>query len=209
MAHHHHHEQPNGLRPIVISGPSGAGKSTILKLLMAEYPGLFGFSVSHTTRKPRLGETHGVEYYFSTRDEMLAMIANGEFIETAEFSGNLYGTSKMAILNVCAQNKICILDIEKKGCESVRNTNLNAKFIQLRPPCLQTLEQRLRDRNTESDESLQKRLEEAVEAIEYGETPGKFDHVIFNHSVDATYQELKAAIEEDIRLAQSLRAGTL
>lgn len=210
MANHHqaHHNKPTALRPIVLSGPSGAGKSTVLKLLMAEYPGIFGFSVSHTTRKPRPGETNGVEYYFATREEMLKMIENGEFIETAEFSGNLYGTSKMAVQNVIAQNKICILDIEKKGCESVRATSLNAKFIQIRPPCLQTLEQRLRDRNTESDDSLRKRLEEAVEALEYGETPGKFQYVIHNHDVADAYQQLKAAVAEDIELAQALRAGT-
>jgi len=189
----------------VLSGPSGAGKSTVLKLLMNEYPGLFGFSVSHTTRKPRPGETHGVEYYFTTREEMEKMIAAGEFIETAEFSGNLYGTSKQAIRNVANEMKICVLDIEKKGCDSVRATDLNAKFIQVRPPSMEELEKRLRDRNTESDDSLRRRLEEATEALEYGALPGKFHHVIINETVEETYNRLKAVLAEDIALVQQLR----
>lgn len=135
------------------------------------------------------------------------MIERGEFIETAEFSGNLYGTSKMAVLGVCQQNKICILDIEKKGCESVRSAGLNAKFIQVRPPSIGTLEERLRNRNTESDDSLRRRLEEAVEALEYGQQPGKFDHVIVNHTVEEAYEQLKQALAADIATATELRAA--
>lgn len=200
-------DQSPALRPIVISGPSGAGKSTVLKRLFSDYPDLFGFSVSHTTRKPRPGETNGVEYHFSTREDMIQMVANGEFIETAEFSGNMYGTSKMAVMNVASQKKICILDIEKKGCESVRATPLNAKFIQIRPPSISVLEERLRARNTETEDSLMRRLEEAAEAMVYGEQEGKFHHLIVNESVDETYEQLKAAIAADIALAQEIRAA--
>ncbi|GCB65958.1 hypothetical protein scyTo_0013524 [Scyliorhinus torazame] len=79
-------------RPVVISGPSGAGKSTLLKQLLGEYGQVFGFSVSHTTRNPRPGEEHGRDYHFVSREEMLRGIEAGEFIENAEFSGNMYGT---------------------------------------------------------------------------------------------------------------------
>ncbi|XP_012590073.1 PREDICTED: guanylate kinase [Condylura cristata] len=82
----------SGPRPIVLSGPSGAGKSTLLKMLLREHSGLFGFSVSHTTRNPRPGEEDGREYHFVTREAMQRDIAAGDFIEHAEFSGNLYGT---------------------------------------------------------------------------------------------------------------------
>lgn len=82
----------NPLRPLVFCGPSGVGKSTLVKLLMKEFPTVFGFSISHTTRKPREGEQDGREYHFVSRNEMEAAIRNGEFIESAEFSGNMYGT---------------------------------------------------------------------------------------------------------------------
>lgn len=81
-----------GPRPLVICGPSGSGKSTLLKRLFKEFPHTFGFSVSHTTRKPRPGEENGVHYHFVTVEDMQASIKNGEFIETAVFSGNMYGT---------------------------------------------------------------------------------------------------------------------
>lgn len=81
-----------GPRPLVICGPSGSGKSTLLKRLFKELPKTFGFSVSHTTRKPRPGETNGVHYHFVTVEEMQKAIEDGDFLETATFSGNMYGT---------------------------------------------------------------------------------------------------------------------
>lgn len=82
----------SGPRPLILCGPSGSGKSTLLKKLFAEYPRTFGFSVSHTTRKPRPGEEDGVHYHFVGVETMRAAIRRGEFIETATFSGNMYGT---------------------------------------------------------------------------------------------------------------------
>lgn len=86
------HTTKHGPRPLVVCGPSGSGKSTLLKKLFAEYPNAFGFSISHTTRKPRPGEEHGVHYHFVEIEHMKAAITRGEFIETATFSGNMYGT---------------------------------------------------------------------------------------------------------------------
>jgi guanylate kinase len=83
---------PYGPRPLILCGPSGSGKSTLIKKLMAEFKDVFGFSVSHTTRKPRPGETDGKEYHFVTREAMEQAIQNGEFVESATFSGNMYGT---------------------------------------------------------------------------------------------------------------------
>ncbi|OMH81058.1 Chitin synthase 7 [Zancudomyces culisetae] len=98
--------------PIVFFGPSGSGKSTLLKLLFNEFPNQFGFSISHTTRAPRKGETNGIEYHFVTRDEFLEGVKKNEFIEHAEFSGNLYGTSIKAVKDVIDSGKTCVLDIE-------------------------------------------------------------------------------------------------
>lgn len=81
-----------GPRPLVLCGPSGSGKSTLLKRLLKEFPDKFGFSVSHTTRDPRPGEKEGVHYHFTNKDDMLSAVQRGAFIETACFSGNMYGT---------------------------------------------------------------------------------------------------------------------
>ncbi|KAL6491435.1 hypothetical protein MHYP_G00017800 [Metynnis hypsauchen] len=191
-----------GPRPVVLSGPSGAGKSTLLKMLMKEFEGLFGFSVSHTTRKPRPGEVNGKDYHYVSREVMQAGISNGEFIEHAEFSGNLYGTSKAAVQEVQARNLICILDIEMQGVKSIKKTDLNPIYISIQPPSMDTLEKRLRDRQTESEESLQKRLRAASVDLEISKEPGLFDVVIVNDNLDDAYRELKGALIEEIQTVQ-------
>lgn len=187
-----------GPRPVVLSGPSGAGKSTLLKKLMKEYDSVFGFSVSHTTRKPRPGEENGKDYHYVTREVMQASIDNGEFIENAEFSGNMYGTSKAAVQDVQAKNLICILDIDMQGVRNIKRTDLNPIYISIQPPSLDVLEKRLRDRKTESEESLQKRLHAARVDMEYSKEPGIFDVVIINENLDDAYRNLKEALLEEI-----------
>ncbi|XP_031993613.1 guanylate kinase isoform X5 [Hylobates moloch] len=160
---------PNGMsgpRPVVLSGPSGAGKSTLLKRLLQEHSGIFGFSVSHTTRNPRPGEENGKDYYFVTREVMQRDIAAGNFIEHAEFSGNLYGTSKAAVQAVQAMNRICMLDVDLQGVRNIKATDLRPIYISVQPPSLHVLEQRLRQRNTETEESLAKRLAAAQADME-------------------------------------------
>ncbi|XP_032333184.1 guanylate kinase isoform X2 [Camelus ferus] len=153
-----HPEGMSGPRPVVLSGPSGAGKSTLLKRLLQEHGSIFGFSVSHTTRNPRPGEENGKDYYFVTREVMQRDIAAGDFIEHAEFSGNLYGTSKAAVRAVQAMNRICVLDVDLQGVRNIKKTDLQPIYICVQPPSLDVLEQRLRQRNTETEESLAKRL---------------------------------------------------
>ncbi|TRY95532.1 hypothetical protein DNTS_010989, partial [Danionella cerebrum] len=161
-----------GPRPVVLSGPSGAGKSTLLKKLLREFDGVFGFSVSH--------------YHYVSREIMQTGIANGEFIESAEFSGNMYGTSKAAVQAVQAKNQICILDIDMQGVKNIKKTDLNPIYVSVQAPSMDILEKRLRDRKTESEESLQKRKE-----------PGLFDVVIVNDDLDAAYGKLKDVLLED------------
>ncbi|XP_014665669.1 PREDICTED: guanylate kinase-like isoform X2 [Priapulus caudatus] len=190
-----------GPRPVVLAGPSGAGKSTLLQQLLKEYKDQFGFSVSHTTRNPRPQEENGREYHFVTRELMKTAIENGEFIEHAEFSGNLYGTSKKAVREVQRAGRICMLDIDMQGVRSVKKTDLNPKYILIKPPSLASLEERLRGRGTESEESLSKRLGVADEEMKYGEMAGVFDYVIINDDVEKAYQELTEALSEEIKQA--------
>ncbi|XP_004079449.1 guanylate kinase isoform X2 [Oryzias latipes] len=197
-----------GPRPLVFSGPSGAGKSTLLKKLMGEYDSVFGFSVSHTTRKPRPGEQNGIDYHYVSREEMQAGIDNGEFIESAEFSGNLYGTSKAAVQAVQAKNLICILDIDMQGVKNIKKTDLNPLYISIQPPSLEVLEERLRGRKTESEESVQKRLRAAKVDMEFSKEPNVFDVVIINNNLEEAYGSLKQALQEEIHKVKKTKASS-
>ncbi|KAI8373445.1 guanylate kinase [Choanephora cucurbitarum] len=178
----------------VISGPSGSGKSTLLKRLFSEYPNTFGFSVSHTTRKPRPGEIDGKDYHFVEKENMIKEVEEGKFIESATFSGNMYGTSIKAIEDVVAQGKVCMLDIDMQGVQSVKKTQLNPKYIFVQPPNVEILEQRLRGRGTEKEEAVLARLAAAKKELEYGSTPGAYDHIVINDDLETAYGQLKKAI---------------
>ncbi|MEQ2228244.1 guanylate kinase [Ilyodon furcidens] len=195
----------SGPRPVVLSGPSGAGKSTLLKRLMKDHEGVFGFSVSHTTRSPRPGEEDGKDYHFTTREAMQEGINNGEFIENAEFSGNMYGTSKAAVENVRAKNLICILDVDIQGVKRIKESDLDPIYISIQPPSMEILEKRLRDRQTETEESLQKRLEAARIDMELSKEPGVFDIVIINDDLEKAYEELKKILNEEITKVQEAK----
>uniref|UniRef100_A0A667WGL3 Guanylate kinase 1b n=1 Tax=Myripristis murdjan TaxID=586833 RepID=A0A667WGL3_9TELE len=225
-------------RPVVLSGPSGAGKSTLMKRLLQDHEGVFGFSVSHTTRNPRPGEEDGKGlnklpmllgatllpvadvlsseeidmstsfsyYHFTTREAMQEGIDQGEFIENAEFSGNMYGTSKSAVEDVLAKNLICILDVDIQGVKNIKKTDLNPIYISIQPPSMEILEKRLRDRQTETEESLQKRLEAARIDMELSSEPGVFDVVIINDDLEKAYQELKDVLNEEITKVQEAKS---
>ncbi|KAJ8673507.1 hypothetical protein QAD02_004769, partial [Eretmocerus hayati] len=193
-----------GPRPIVFCGPSGSGKSTLIKLLFEEFPDKFGFSVSHTTRKPRPGEEHGKHYYFTDKDVMKKQIEDGEFLESATFSDNMYGTSKKAVEDVQRAGKICVLDIEMEGVKQIKASSLNPIFIFIKPPSVDELKKRLVNRKTETNDSLTRRLSVARTEIEFGELPGNFDIIIVNDSVDKAYKQLKDFILSEMnRQAQN------
>ncbi|XP_077439778.1 guanylate kinase 1b isoform X2 [Vanacampus margaritifer] len=196
----------SGPRPVVLSGPSGAGKSTLMKRLMKDHEGVFGFSVSHTTRNPRPGEENGKDYHFITREAMQEGIQRGDFIENAEFSGNMYGTSKAAIEDVQAQNLICILDVDIQGVRRIKETDLNPIYISIQAPSMEILEKRLRDRQTESEDSLQKRLEAARIDMELSKEPGVFDVVIINDDLERAYEELKEILNDEIQKVQETKS---
>ncbi|XP_065656016.1 guanylate kinase isoform X6 [Hydra vulgaris] len=186
------------LHPVVLSGPSGCGKSTLIKKLTLEFPTKFGFSVSHTTRAPRPNEIDGKDYYFTSLEAINQKIEAGEFIESATFSGNKYGTSKKAVHDVLETGKICILDIDSQGVKSIKKTDLHCVLIFIKPPSLEELERRLRDRGTETEEAIQKRLESAKAELDYAAEAGSYHFTIVNDDLERAYKELKEIISKEI-----------
>ena len=185
------------LRPIVMCGPSGVGKGTLINRLMADFPGKFGFSVSHTTRAPRPGETDGVHYNFVEKAAMEADIADGKFLEHAHVHENIYGTSLAAVEAVATKGQVCVLDIDVQGAEIVKKSTLDALFVFIAPPSMEELEKRLRGRGTEKEESIQKRLANAAGEMAKTEVDGFFHAVIVNDDLEKAYGELKTVVIGD------------
>jgi len=183
------------LRPVVMCGPSGVGKGTLINRLMADFPGRFGFSVSHTTRAPRPGEEDGVHYNFVEKADMEADIAAGKFLEYAHVHENIYGTSLAAVEAVAEKGRVCVLDIDVQGAEIVKKSSLDAVFVFVSPPSMEELEARLRGRGTEKEESIQKRLANAAGEMAKTKVEGFFHAVIVNDDLDRAYGELKTAID--------------
>lgn len=201
----------NAEKPIVISGPSGVGKGTLISMLMKEFPSMFGFSVSHTTRAPRNMEKDGVHYHFTEKSVMEKEIKSGKFLEFASVHGNLYGTSVEAVEVVADAGKRCILDIDVQGARSVRASSLEAIFIFVCPPSMEELEKRLRDRGTETEEQILKRLRNAQAEIEQGKSSNIFDFILYNDNLEECYDRLKKLLGLDgfVATAPKLAPGEI
>ena len=175
-------------RLVVVSGPSGAGKSTVTGRLLGQ-PGIRARpSVSATTRPPRPGEEHGVHYFFMPRPEFEAARDRGEFLEWAEVHGNLYGTPTGPIKESLARRECVLLVIDVQGGHSVRRQVPNALLVFIDAPSLEVLERRLRDRGTDDEPTIRRRLENARREIEVGHRD--YDVVIPNHDLDTAVAEL-------------------
>ncbi|KAK0389812.1 hypothetical protein NLU13_3385 [Sarocladium strictum] len=182
---------PPDRRPIVVSGPSGVGKGTLYKLLFARHPNCFDLSVSHTTRDPRPGEARGVDYHYVSMSEFESLIAENGFVEHAKFGGNRYGTSKATIEEQTAKGRVVLLDIEMEGVKQIKQCGMDARYVFIAPPDMKSLEDRLRGRGTEKEESVQKRLEQAKKELEYSKTPGVHDRIIVNDDLEKAYAEFE------------------
>ncbi|CAN1213609.1 guanylate kinase [Tumidithrix helvetica PCC 7403] len=176
---------------IVVTGPSGVGKGTLLQILCDRHQGKILFSISVTTRQPRVGEVDGREYFFWTRQKFEQSRAEGEFLEWAEYAGNLYGTPRRAIEDWIALGQIVLLEIELEGARQVAQTFPSAKRIFIAPPSMEVLEQRLRQRSTDSDEAIAKRLEHARKEVA---AAPEFDQIIINDNLEDALQQLEKAI---------------
>ncbi|KAG8930114.1 hypothetical protein FRC02_004598 [Tulasnella sp. 418] len=195
-------------RLVVLSGPSGVGKSTLLKKLFAEYPGAFQFSVSHTTRSPRPGEINGSAYHFVDRADFLALVSRGGFIEWTEYNGNCYGTSVMAVEECLKdENARCLLDIDSEGVKSLKALpHLNPTLIFIAPPSAEALKSRLGGRGTDTEESIQGRLNIALREIEYAKS-GAYDCTVVNDDVERAYEVLKGIIVDGKKEGDTLPAN--
>lgn len=177
----------------VVSAPSGAGKTTLCQRLLRDFSGIT-LSISSTTRAPRGSEKHGVEYFFLDKAEFEKKIQEGQFAEWAMVHENYYGTSKAVLEKAFQENKSVLLDIDVQGADQLKKSYPhNCYRIFIAPPSLAELEFRLRARKTDSEETIQKRLQNAKAEMDQR---AHFDCTIVNDSLDRAYEELKTIVEK-------------
>jgi guanylate kinase len=178
---------------IIVSGPSGSGKSTVIERLLAAESLPLHLSVSATTRPARPGEHDGVDYYFWDRARFEQEVAAGGFLESAEVFGNCYGTLRREVEPYRAQGTGVMLDIDVQGCAQVRGQCPDAVTIFLKAPSLEVLEQRLRSRGTESEASIQRRLQGARAELARA---GEYEYQVVNDELDATVSQLAEIVKK-------------
>ncbi|MDH6060484.1 guanylate kinase [Chrysosporum bergii ANA360D] len=177
-------------RLIVLTGPSGVGKGTLMQELLKRHPELY-YSVSVTTRSPRPGEINGENYYFISRTKFEQLLAQGEFLEWAEFAGNYYGTPREAVLNQVHSGKLVVLEIELQGARQIRSEFPKALSIFILPPSMNELESRIRGRAQDSEEAIARRLCRAEEEIQAAE---EFDVQIVNDDLENALNAIEAVL---------------
>jgi guanylate kinase len=179
--------------PFVVSAPSGTGKTTVCRRVVAEDGGV-EFSVSHTTRALRAGEVHGRDYFFTSRAEFERLVAAGEFVEWAEYAGNLYGTSFSSLDAPLAQGRDLLLEVEVQGARQLRARRRDARFIFLLPPSRAELERRLRTRGTDTPAAIARRLaavDDELRAVSI------FDYAVVNDAIDSAVNAVREIIEAE------------
>lgn len=179
---------------IVLSGPSGVGKGTVRKAIFESEDNDFQYSVSMTTRKQRIGEIEGVDYYFRTREEFEEMIKQGQMLEYAEYVGNYYGTPLPYVLETLDRGKDVFLEIEVQGARQVKEKVPDGVFIFLTPPDLTELRSRITGRGTDAPEVIDERMKVAREEIEM---MSLYDYAVVNDEVSKACERIKAIIASE------------
>lgn len=189
---------------IVLTGPSGVGKGTLMRSLMRRHPDLY-LSISITTRAPRTGEIHGRDYYFVTRSEFEQMVENNQLLEWAEFAGNCYGTPRQPVEEQISQGRWVVLEIELQGARQIRQTFPDALRIFILPPSMLELEQRLRQRASDSEAAIVRRLERAKAEVS---AAGEFDIRVVNDNLDQALARIETALfaSADLEEIESIEA---
>jgi guanylate kinase len=186
----------------VISAPSGAGKTSLVKAALDQDPRL-RLSISYTTRTPRPSEQHGREYFFVDRNRFGAMIAAGDFLEHASVFDNLYGTSRSQVQKMIDEGHPVVLEIDWQGARQVRTAMPDAVTIFVLPPSRTELERRLRNRGSDSQAVVERRLRDAVTDMGHW---SEFDYVIVNEDFDAALRDLRAILSGRGRHLNASRA---
>lgn len=183
-------EIPLSGKLIVLTGPSGVGKGTLMQSLLQRHPELY-YSVSATTRAPRPGEIDGKNYYFISRSKFEQLVAQGEFLESAEFAGNYYGTPREAVLNQIQSGQLVLLEIELEGARQIRASFPEALSIFILPPSFEELEKRIRGRGQDSEAAIARRLQRAHEEVQAAD---EFDIQIVNDDLETALNAIEAAV---------------
>jgi guanylate kinase len=170
----------------VIAAPSGAGKTSLVKAVLDRDPAL-RVSISHTTRKPRPRERDGEHYHFITVEEFKRLVAAGEFLEHAQVFDNYYGTGRAGVEALRSAGHDVILEIDWQGARQVRKVQPDCVSIFILPPSRRTLEERLRNRQTDSDEVIQRRLRDSITDMSHY---AEFDRVIVNDDFETAVAQL-------------------
>ena len=175
---------------IVLSGPSGVGKGTVCSALRTRVPDLV-YSVSATTRNPRMGEVDGVNYFFKEREQFLSMIDNDQLLEFAEYVGNYYGTPRDFVEETIARGKDIILEIEVQGALKVKEKFPEGIFIFLTPPSLDELKDRIVGRGTENQATIDHRMSVAVDEMELIR---HYDYAVVNDEINHACKRIESII---------------
>lgn len=174
----------------VVSAPSGAGKTSLCKAVTDSLENLT-HSISYATRKPRPGEIDGRDYYFVTQERFQAMVSAGDFAEWAEVHSNLYGTSRRVLDDLIVKSIDVILDIDTQGAKQIKSKFDSAVFIFIMPPSLEILEERLRNRKSDNEEEIKKRMCRARDEMKDFKM---YDYIIVNRDFDRALTELKSIV---------------
>lgn len=177
----------------VISGPAGTGKGTVCKELLNRNKDIV-FSVSATTRKPRIGEDEGVNYFFIEKEKFKTMVDDNEFLEYAYVHTDYYGTPKKFVMDKIQEGEIVLLEIDVQGAMQIKKNYSEAVFVFLLPPTMEELKNRIIKRGTETEENIKRRFENAFKELDF---VGNYDYFVINNEIEDAVADIESIIKAE------------